>query len=84
MHRVIAGAPGQREIGDPVPAMTAQPAAEAYASHALSLPDFLADGKRYRAVTLWRAGTMAGCVTLTFASLAQDPETQSSTSGLTI
>jgi mycothione reductase len=33
--------------------MTAQPAAEAYASHALSLPDFLAHGKRYRAVTLW-------------------------------
>ena len=32
--------------------MTAQPAAEAYASHALSLPDCLAHGKRYRGVTL--------------------------------
>jgi mycothione reductase len=51
MHRVIAGAPRQREKGDPVPAMTAQPAAEAYASHALSLPDFLAHGKRYQTVT---------------------------------
>jgi mycothione reductase len=59
MHRVVAGAPDEREVADSVSPMTAQPAAEAYASHALSLPDCLAHGKRYWAVTLrpcWHDG----------------------------
>jgi hypothetical protein len=34
MHRVVGGAPGQREVADPVAPMTAEPAAEACASHA--------------------------------------------------
>ena len=59
MHRVVAGAPDEREVADSVSPMTAQPAAEAYGSHALSLPDCLAHGKHYRAVTLrpcWHDG----------------------------
>jgi hypothetical protein len=84
MNRVVAGAPDEREVANSVSPMTAEPAAETYSSHALSSPDFLANGKRYRAVTLGPAGTMAGCVTLTSASSAPAPETPSSTTGLTI
>jgi len=59
MDRVVAGAPDEREVADSVSPMTAKPAAEAYASHALSLLDYLAHGKRYWAVTLrpcWHDG----------------------------
>jgi len=54
MHGVVVGAPEQSEIGDPVPAMTAQSAAEASAIHTPSCSDSWVRGKRYRRVTLGR------------------------------
>src|SRR6476646_5065588 len=50
MHGVVAGTPEQSKVGDPVPAMTAQSAAEACATHRLIVFRSAVCGKRYRRV----------------------------------